>query len=389
MPKKPGHGACRPINFFSFNDLETSEMAIEPDCYRNLQQHLDTMPGGFPAVASGLEIKILRRLFTEQEARFAVHLSMKPEPLKGIYARVKMNGYAFTKLQELIETMVKKGTVLANEAGYAEVHYCNASFSPGGIFNLQVDRLDKDLLLAYRGYMKEARALRKHPMDKNTVPLRTIPVEKSISLQEKNCISHYDDVRGIIERLDHPMAVANCICRQGQDMLGVRCAVTDLRETCLIIGADHAKRHVDLGIGRYITREEIVNILEKAQEDGLVLQPENSLNPEAICCCCGDCCVLLKQLKTFPHPANRFASNYFVEFTPELCTGCEQCIDQCQMDARVMADGLAIIDSDRCIGCGNCVVVCGENANHLVKRNNEYVPFENKTAYQMGLLRSR
>jgi electron transport complex protein RnfB len=144
-----------------------------------------------------------------------------------------------------------------------------------------------------------------------------------------------------------------------------------------------------MGVGRYITKEETLDILEKVQEAGLVLQPENSQRPEAICCCCGDCCVLLKMFKKHPRPVELYETNYYVEFNPELCTGCQECIEKCQMDARVMVDGVAAINADRCIGCGNCVVICPSNANQLKKKSEELVPIKDKEAYNMRLLSDR
>jgi Na+-translocating ferredoxin:NAD+ oxidoreductase RNF subunit RnfB len=153
-----------------------------------------------------------------------------------------------------------------------------------------------------------------------------------------------------------------------------------------MIQPDHAKRHVDMGIGRYITKEEAFDILEKAQDAGLVLQPENTQQPDAICCCCGDCCVLLKSLKKYPRPADLYETNYYVEVVPELCTGCQECVERCQLDARDMVDGVAAVNLDRCIGCGNCVVICAYGANILYKKEEETVPLKDKDALNMKIL---
>jgi Fe-S-cluster-containing hydrogenase component 2 len=56
------------------------------------------------------------------------------------------------------------------------------------------------------------------------------------------------------------------------------------------------------------------------------------------------------------------------------------------MDAKAMVDGVAIVNLDRCIGCGNCVVLCPENANSLQKKEQEMVPPDNKEAYYKTLL---
>ena len=152
---------------------------------------------------------------------------------------------------------------------------------------------------------------------------------------------------------------------------------------------DPPRHYVDMGIGRYITKEEALEILEKAEQDGLVLQPENSQCPEAICCCCGDCCVLLKPLKSHPRPVDICVTNYYIEYDDGLCNGCGECIDKCQMDARVMADGIAELNPDRCVGCGSCVVSCPSDANRLVKKQDETVLPRDKNDFSMQTLSNR
>ena len=169
---------------------------------------------------------------------------------------------------------------------------------------------------------------------------------------------------------------------EAQDKIGITPVYKVLEEW----GPDHAKHYVDMGIARYINKEEALSILEKAQEAGLVLQPETSLRPEAICCCCGDCCALLTSIKHHPRPADLYVSNYYAEVDPELCTGCETCIQQCQLEAVVLADDVARVNLDRCIGCGNCVATCPSNAARLKKKEKEWVPPANKEAFNMKLL---
>ena len=227
-------------------------MERDESIYRRLQRHLDRLPAGFPEVESGLDISLLQHLFTPREAKLALQLSMKPEPLSHIYRRVRRKGISLEELKELLDDMAYKGTVLTSEEGYREKRYSNAAFSVGGIYNYQVDRLTKDLINEYWQYQSESRSkarLRAKAPGKShrykTVPLRTIPVEKSIPLPEKQQVGNYDDARRLIRDVQGEIAVANCICRQSADILGKPCSRTDLRETCLIIGPDHARRLVD------------------------------------------------------------------------------------------------------------------------------------------------
>ena len=66
-------------------------METQKDVYRELQEHLDNMPVGYPATESGVEIRILKHLFTPEEAEIALNLSALPETLGKIHRRVKKN----------------------------------------------------------------------------------------------------------------------------------------------------------------------------------------------------------------------------------------------------------------------------------------------------------
>ena len=360
-------------------------MSTENQVYRDLQKYLDRLPGGFPEVESGLDISLLKRFFTPEEAGMATQLSMRPEPLERIYHRVRESGISLEELRRLLDRMMLKGTILTVQEGYDETHYCSAEFAMGGIFNFQLNRLSKELLTDYHQYQAERRS-KARPGTGGALPLRTIPVAESIPLPEKYRVSDYDSVRNLIENARGKIAVANCICRLTSRILGDGCKKTDLIEACLMIGPDHARRHVDMGIGRYISKEEAFQILDKAQQAGLVLQPENSQRPDTICICCGDCCVLLTMLNKHPRPVEMYVTNFYVEVDRGLCNGCEVCVEKCQLGARAMVDGIAEVNLDRCIGCGNCVALCTAGANKLRKKEPEKVPPKDKDTVNMNIL---
>jgi len=139
-----------------------------------------------------------------------------------------------------------------------------------------------------------------------------------------------------------------------------------------------AASDVEFGRARQITKTEALEILKQNEDDGLVLQPNNAQKPEFICSCCGCCCGMLRMQKFMPKPLDYWPSNYSAQVDPETCSGCETCVDACQVDAiRFNADdGLSTIDMDRCIGCGNCVPVCPAEAIALVKKETGEVPPE-------------
>lgn len=104
----------------------------------------------------------MKRLFTLKEAKIAILLSIKPEPLRRIYNRVKKTGMSLQELQTILDQMTFKGLLLANNEGYDETHYSSAGFSAGGIYNFQVDRLTKDLINDYHQHIGETRPKPKH-----------------------------------------------------------------------------------------------------------------------------------------------------------------------------------------------------------------------------------
>ena len=210
-------------------------MATMTQVYRDLQKHLDKLPIGYPRTESGVEIRILKRLFTPEEAIIATKLSMAPEPLSGIYKRVKETGMSIEELERVLEHMVHKGTILTNKKD-DEKYYRNAMLAVG-MFELQVDRLTKGFTKDLLQYLDEAFATELY---RTKIPqLRTIPVEKGIP--HERYVSTYDNVRQIVESVDGQIVVANCVCRQAKDVIGESCTHTDLRETCLVFrgAAEH------------------------------------------------------------------------------------------------------------------------------------------------------
>lgn len=109
------------------------------------------------------------------------------------------------------------------------------------------------------------------------------------------------------------------------------CAGCDApEESCLMFG-ESSDYYVQNGLGRYLERKELPEILRRADEANLVLQPANSREVAAICCCCGCCCGILKGLQRQPLPAKAVSSSFIAKLDPEECTGCFTCMERCQM----------------------------------------------------------
>ena len=169
----------------------------------------------------------------------------------------------------------------------------------------------------------------------------------------------------LIQRKDH-IAIANCVYNDWQLARGGSC--NQPKEVCFMFDF-YADYYVNTGMGRWISKDEALAILEKAGEAGLVAQRGISEDSDAFCNCCPDCCGILRQLKRLPQPAQAAVTNHFAKIDTDLCNNCETCIDRCPMDAIALSpEEIAQINLDRCIGCGLCVSTCPEKALSLEKK---------------------
>ena len=351
--------------------------------YRKLQQHLDRMPVGFPATESAVEIRILRQLFTPEEAELTLQASAIPEPAAAIRRRVKPSA-TLAEVTARLDQMSDKGLILRIEAHGRPV-YAKLIFAVG-FFERQLKRLTPELERDCRQYSIEAFGAAFH--SRKTTQLRVVPVNRAIPVERS--VATHEDIRAYVQHSAGPFAAMACICRHGRDIEGEKCKQTSLRENCLTIGMA-ATHMVRTGLARHLTREEMLEALDAAEREGLVLQPENTRNPLFVCCCCGCCCGVLTSVKRFPKPAEYFSANFQAEVNFELCDSCGVCSSRCQMDALLNedADGKTRVDLERCIGCGLCVTTCPPGALRLAPKERQRVPPDDTKALYLQLLQDR
>ncbi|MGQ9794960.1 hypothetical protein [Desulfosoma sp.] len=118
------------------------------NAYERLARHLDRLPAGFPRTESGVELKILQKLFTPQEAQLAVLLSLKPESVEDIAERAQMPP---EELALRLEEMARKGLIFRLRKG-SEARYMAAQFVIG-IWEYHVNALDEELIALVNEYI--------------------------------------------------------------------------------------------------------------------------------------------------------------------------------------------------------------------------------------------
>lgn len=348
------------------------------DIYDQLREKLDDMAVGYPETENKIEIKLLKRLFTEKEAELFLQLMPILETPEDAAKRLNRNP---DELGEMMEQMAKKGLLFRKRkedlVRYAAVPYLV------GIFEFQVKSMDEAYARDNEEYFQNTflRTLQSF----RTPVMRSIPINQKIVADWP--VAPYEDVLEIINS-QKAIAVTPCICRNQSKLVGRECDKP--LENCFSFGS-HADYYVENGLGRYITKEEAKEIIKNNEEAGLVMQPFNSQKVGGMCSCCGDCCGMLRSLKMQPKPAEMVQSNYYAQVDDETCTGCETCLERCQIEAIEIIDGISTIDLDRCIGCGLCVTTCPTEAVKLIKKpeDRQYVPPETGMETYIRIARER
>jgi Na+-translocating ferredoxin:NAD+ oxidoreductase subunit B len=323
--------------------------------YYDLREQLDQYSGGFPSTRSGVELRILERLFSEKEAEMYLGLSMMLETPEELARRL---GRETDETTQLLEGMAKKGLIFRIKTGDS-VKYGAVPFVPGS-YDFQVKDMDREFAKLFEHYLLEAlgkEAIGQFP------PLRPVPVNRAID--HLWSVAPYENVKEIIKSKDG-ISVANCVCKVQKSLLDKGCDKPV--EVCFQFGSN-AQYYVDKGMARFITRKDALHIIEECEKAGLVPQPYIAQDGGALCNCCGDCCEILRSIKLHPKPAEKVLTNYYATVDPQTCVACGTCSDRCQMEAiRVGIHDVAEVDLDRCIGCGLCVTTCPGNAASLQQK---------------------
>jgi electron transport complex protein RnfB len=324
------------------------------DVYKRLADFLDKMPAGYPRTESGVELRILRRLFTPEEAELSLHLTLLPEESRVVARRA---GLPVAEVAQRLAEMTEKGLIYPVYTPGKPTQYMAPQFVIG-FYEGQVNRLTMELVHDVEEYwpvLVQAEFWPQAPQ------LRTIPVGQSVEAPLE--VLPYESAEELVRRQTR-FAVANCVCREEQDLAGHHCAKP--RETCMTFGGA-ADYYVRTGLGRTISMEEALGILDLAEQTGLVLQPSYAKDAMNICACCGCCCGVLRMARMTSEPASVLVSAFRANLDAELCQGCATCESRCQMEA-ITVNGKAALDLSRCIGCGLCVSTCPSGALNLVRK---------------------
>jgi Pyruvate/2-oxoacid:ferredoxin oxidoreductase delta subunit len=330
------------------------------DAYIKLARVLDRFPNGYPATESGVELAILRKIFSPADAAMALDLSMIPETAEMIAGRLRR---PVDEVRETLDGMADRGQIykLMRRNGF---QYALAPFVIG-IYEFQLNRIDRELAELFEAY---APALFGTVGGSSPALARVVPVNRRIEAQAE--ILPYDDLRATLSSCNS-FRVAECICRKEKSLVGEPCSHTS--ETCMTFAKAEDAYEGLPEWGREISREEALDLLDRTEEEGLVHCTYNvGQEPFFVCNCCSCCCGLLRGVNEFDAPYMLASSNFVSEIDAELCSECGDCSNgRCPVGAIAEGTEGHSVNSERCIGCGVCATGCDFDAIQLVPRPEE------------------
>jgi ferredoxin len=327
-----------------------------PDIYERLAQFYDRLPAGFPPAPDRADLKILRRLFTPEEAGLVLHMTLLNEEAAVIALRAHR---PVDDVAGILADLAQRGLIISTLRPGRTPLYSASQFVIG-FYEGQVNHWDRELAELVEAYLPTF--AQKGSWTNGLPQMRTIPVGESIPVRTE--VLPYECAEEIV-RKNSDIAVIPCVCRQEKAVLGRRCDKP--METCMSFGG-MAAQVIASGLGRRLSQEEALGLLKAADDHGLVLQPANSQDPIFLCACCSCCCGVLTMLKSQPRPAELVSNPFQARHDPAACIECGACEPRCPLGALSFRDGQTTHDPDRCIGCGLCVSVCPTGALSMVRK---------------------
>ena len=292
----------------------------------------------------------LAGVLSDEEAELALKLGVrKPKTLPEI---VKLSGMEEKKCEAILEEMSRKGLLEYNwENAAHEKQYVLPMYVPGcaEFFNMNAKILESNPEMGT--FFEHMSRL---PLEKITpfvpeggagIGMHVIPVEKAIEMENESV--DLEHISYWLSKYEGKYAASPCSCRRSRLTHNEGCA-DDPEGWCIAIG-DMADYVVETQKdGRYITKEEALDIFRQAEENGLVHQITNIDGKDkifAICNCNVNVCYALRTSQLFNTP-NMSRSAYIAKVEKQNCVACGKCVEACPAGAVKL--GQKLCDKEGC-----------------------------------------
>jgi len=349
-----------------------SDVVDEGVAYHLLQERLDRMVTGAPD--SPVLQQILRLLFTPEEAELAARIPT----LCSLKALAKRVGRDVAGLDSMIIAMAGRGLVLDLEHR-GERWVCLAPVVIG-FFEFTFMRVGDDaeahrLAELFEEYMYsgEERSFA-HAVFRGNVQIgRSLVREEWIPDEPGVEVLDWERATWVVSSA-HSVAVSTCPCRKHAELLGKGCGKP--QRTCLTFNGA-ADTLVRARLAEPISNEEGMEVLRLSKQAGLAQTADNVQREVSyLCNCCGCCCGMMQAIRGAGIADAIVSSNWLAETDFTNCRGCKKCFRRCPADAITMVSNegkgkrvlWAVVDEDKCLGCGVCVDICHWEGRYMIPR---------------------
>lgn len=285
----------------------------------------------------------LAEVLTDEMAE--VCLSMKVRKPMTLEEIAKKSGKDINRVQELLDKMSVIGMIEYNwENEDRHKQYVLPMFVPGCAEFMMMNEKQVEEHPIIADFFENMSRL---PLEKVTpmvppggsgIGMHVIPVEKAIpARQESASVEH---ISYWLQKYQDKYAVGACSCRRQQRVRGEGCGEIE-GDLCIGVG-DMADYLVETGKGRYVDFDEVMEILQRAEENGFVHQITNIDGEEkifAICNCAPGVCNGLRTSQLFNTP-NMSRSAYRAHVDTAKCVACGRCVEVCPVGAAKLGQKL-------------------------------------------------
>lgn len=291
----------------------------------------------------------LECIVTDEMADVALKMKVrKPATLDELTAATGMDK---TRLEAVLQEMSVIGLLEYNwENPTHTKQYVLPMYVPGSaeFTNMNKQQLDEHPQLAHFFERMTRLPLEKVtpmvPQGGSGIGLHVIPVEKAIETENKSVsvehISHW------LKKYEGKYAASPCSCRMSREIMDEGCG-DNFEDWCIGVG-DMADYLVETNKGHYVTYDEVLAILKRAEDNGFVHQITNIDGEDkifAICNCNVNVCYALRTSQLFNTP-NMSRSAYVAKVNTENCVACGRCVEYCPAGAVKLGQKLCTKDGE-------------------------------------------
>ncbi len=387
-PSAARHKAVRPKTLRDFPGVSPAHLEMA----RRLASPLLTGP----PLCDEL-VAFVQHLFTEEEAAVVRHLGF----LFGRSAEdlAKAEHRPLDQIAPILDRLAVRKRAIAASGRPGKTKYRLMPIMPGIFEMVLIGESPETLSPWHRRFAELFQALYEtgYIVDYQRRRTRPSPFVRVLSvgstIQAHPMALPSDRLEAVLDRYT-VFGVGQCQCRMTMQVAGKGCGKP--LGNCTVMG-DFAVRGIEQGWLRPVSRQNVLEIKREAEAHGLVtwIMNAEAAAGQASCSCCGCCCYAMRIVNEFNAPGVMAPAHFLPRFDAARCTFCGRCARHCPMGAlavdahqRTLQHRLA-----RCIGCGLCVVACGDHRAAVMEPvEDRPLPHKHWFAYQLhttaGMIKS-